>query len=96
MWGTVKNFGEISGTIATEMDKGSLGHEFGGLHIGVFGHACGQTREPEQEWGREAGKWRRSPRSPKTYAPVERARLPIPGLFPSQHEVPNRVPNEPF
>ena len=23
MWGTVKNFGEISGTIATEMDKGT-------------------------------------------------------------------------
>ena len=79
------------------MDKGSLGHEFGGLHIGVFGHGCGQTREPEEEWVREARKWRRSPSSPKTYAPVQRARLhPIPGLFPSQREVPNRVPNEPF
>ena len=33
---------------------GSLRHEFGGLHIGVFGHGHGQTCEPEQEWAREA------------------------------------------
>ena len=76
---------------------GSLRHEFGGLHIGVFSHGRGQTCEPEQEWAREAQEWRWSPSSPKTYAAVERARLhQIPGLFSFQHEVPNRAPNEPF
>lgn len=38
---------------------GSLEHEFGGLHIGVFGHGRGKTREPEPEQAREAQKWRR-------------------------------------
>ena len=41
---------------------GSLEHEFGGLHIGVFGHGRGKAREPEQERAREAqsGDWARA------------------------------------